>query len=255
MARLNIRAGLLGLYNLRGGVGDLPAGHLPGPAPRRGDRPGTRYYEIPLIIQDPSFNTNGSQYLPADQPVLARALHPGHRHPADLERAVLRLDHHGQRQHLAEPERRAAAVPVPDPQRQRGPAADPEGGLQPACRRLGLGGGAAVGDRVRWRLPAPPGRAVREDRAAGAAVRALRRHRGLHRAQAGHPPLPGQRGRGRHRGHHRVGAAVHRGAVEGQGHLHPAQAPLPARPGRPSRPRPRPGRCRSARPGQASRST
>jgi spore coat protein A len=65
MARLNIRAGLLGLYNLRGGVGDLPAGHLPGPAPRRGDRPGTRYYEIPLIIQDPSFNTNGSQYLPA----------------------------------------------------------------------------------------------------------------------------------------------------------------------------------------------
>jgi bilirubin oxidase len=65
MARLNIRAGLLGLYNLRGGVGDLPAGHLPGPAPRRGDRPGTRYYELPLIIQDPSFNTNGSQYLPA----------------------------------------------------------------------------------------------------------------------------------------------------------------------------------------------
>jgi spore coat protein A len=65
MARLNVRAGLLGMYNLRGGPGDLPAGHLPGPAPRRGDRPGTRYYEIPLIIADPSFNADGSQYLPA----------------------------------------------------------------------------------------------------------------------------------------------------------------------------------------------
>jgi spore coat protein A len=65
MTRLNVRAGLLGLYNLRGGAGDLPAGHLPGPAPRRGDRAGTRYYEIPLIIADPSFNTDGTQYLPA----------------------------------------------------------------------------------------------------------------------------------------------------------------------------------------------
>jgi spore coat protein A len=65
MTRLNVRAGLLGLYTLRGGAGDLPAGHLPGPAPRRGDRAGTRYYEIPLVIQDPSFNTDGSQYLPS----------------------------------------------------------------------------------------------------------------------------------------------------------------------------------------------
>ncbi len=65
MTRLSVRAGLLGLYNLRGGAGDLPAGHLPGPAPRRGDRAGTRYYEIPLIIADPSFNTDGTQYLPA----------------------------------------------------------------------------------------------------------------------------------------------------------------------------------------------
>ena len=65
MTRLNVRAGLLGMYNLRGGSSDLPAGHLPGPAPRRGDRAGTRYYEIPLIIADPSFNTDGTQYLPA----------------------------------------------------------------------------------------------------------------------------------------------------------------------------------------------
>src|SRR5450756_280307 len=65
MTRLSVRAGLLGVYNLRGGGGDLPAGHLPGPAPRRGDRAGTRYYEIPLVIQDPSFSTDGTQYLPA----------------------------------------------------------------------------------------------------------------------------------------------------------------------------------------------
>ena len=65
MTRLNIRAGLFGMYNLRGGSTDLPAGHLPGPPPRRGDKPGTRYYEIPLIIQDPSFNADGTQYLPA----------------------------------------------------------------------------------------------------------------------------------------------------------------------------------------------
>ncbi len=65
MARLSIRAGLLGLYNLRGGARDVATGHLPGPAPRPGDKAGTRYYELPLIIADPSFNTNGTQYLPA----------------------------------------------------------------------------------------------------------------------------------------------------------------------------------------------
>jgi spore coat protein A, manganese oxidase len=64
MTRLNVRAGLLGLYNLRGGPTDLKPSLLPGPAPKRGDKPGTRYYEIPLIIQDPSFTTDGRQYLP-----------------------------------------------------------------------------------------------------------------------------------------------------------------------------------------------
>ncbi|HEY0936690.1 MAG TPA: multicopper oxidase domain-containing protein [Trebonia sp.] len=65
MTRLNVRAGLLGLYVLRGGSSDLKAGVLPGPAPRRGEPSGTRHYEIPLVIQDPSFNTDGSQYMPA----------------------------------------------------------------------------------------------------------------------------------------------------------------------------------------------
>jgi spore coat protein A, manganese oxidase len=64
MTRLNVRAGLLGLYMLRGGPTDLKPSLLPGPAPKRGDKPGTRYYEIPLVIQDPSFTTDGRQYLP-----------------------------------------------------------------------------------------------------------------------------------------------------------------------------------------------
>ncbi len=65
MTRLNIRSGLLGMYMLRGGGSDLKRGVLPGPAPGHGDRPGTRYSEIPLVIQDPTFNTDGTQYLPA----------------------------------------------------------------------------------------------------------------------------------------------------------------------------------------------
>ena len=72
MTRLNIRAGLLGMYMLRGGGSDLKRGVLPGPAPGHGDRPGTRYYEIPLVIQDPTFNTDGTQFLPA-----ANLLSPG----------------------------------------------------------------------------------------------------------------------------------------------------------------------------------
>jgi bilirubin oxidase len=65
MTRLNVRAGLLGMYIMRGGPQDLKAGELPGPAPQRNEKPGTRHYEIPLVIQDPSFNTDGSQYLPS----------------------------------------------------------------------------------------------------------------------------------------------------------------------------------------------
>ncbi|GAB3418893.1 multicopper oxidase family protein [Flindersiella endophytica] len=65
MTRVNLHAGLHGLYLLRGGGGDLPAGVLPGPAPRAGDPAGTAYHEIPLVIQDKSFNSDGSQFFPA----------------------------------------------------------------------------------------------------------------------------------------------------------------------------------------------
>jgi bilirubin oxidase len=64
MTRVNVYAGLAGQYILRGGSSDLGRGTLPGPAPQQGDAPGTRYYEIPLIIQDRSFNSDGSLFFP-----------------------------------------------------------------------------------------------------------------------------------------------------------------------------------------------
>jgi spore coat protein A len=67
MTRLNIYAGLSGFYLLRGGPADLPPGVLPGPAPRVDDRAGTRYYEVPLMLQDRSFNADGSLFFPHDR--------------------------------------------------------------------------------------------------------------------------------------------------------------------------------------------
>jgi FtsP/CotA-like multicopper oxidase with cupredoxin domain len=75
MTRLNVYAGPAGFYLIRGG----PAGDkavidsrfgtpavLPGPAPKEGDQfPSTKiYYEIPIAIQDRSFNTDGSLFYP-----------------------------------------------------------------------------------------------------------------------------------------------------------------------------------------------
>lgn len=62
ITRLNVYAGLAGFYLLRNEVEDNL--NLPGPAPRPEDLPGTRYYEIPLAIQDRSFNENGSLFYP-----------------------------------------------------------------------------------------------------------------------------------------------------------------------------------------------
>ncbi|MHC4571122.1 MAG: multicopper oxidase family protein [Planctomycetota bacterium] len=71
MTRLNVYAGPAGFYILRGGPDDevldngtgLPA-TLPGPAPALGDPPGMKYYEIPIVIQDRSFNDDGSLLYP-----------------------------------------------------------------------------------------------------------------------------------------------------------------------------------------------
>jgi spore coat protein A, manganese oxidase len=64
MTRTSVYAGLAGFYLIRGGAYDLPAGVLPGPAPARDDPAGTRYREIPLVIQDRSFNADGSLFYP-----------------------------------------------------------------------------------------------------------------------------------------------------------------------------------------------
>ena len=70
MTRLNVYAGPAGFYLVRGGpddeVFDSGTGRpatLPGPAPSPGDPP-MRYYEIPIAIQDRSFNSDGSLFYP-----------------------------------------------------------------------------------------------------------------------------------------------------------------------------------------------
>ncbi|WP_438014817.1 multicopper oxidase family protein [Sorangium sp. So ce315] len=73
ITRLNVYAGPAGFYLLRGGPDDLPRDALPGPAPRPGDPPGARVYEIPLVIQDRSFNDDGSLFYPG-----TRGLSPPH---------------------------------------------------------------------------------------------------------------------------------------------------------------------------------
>jgi bilirubin oxidase len=64
MTRQNVYAGPAGFYVLRGGPDDEVIGTLPGPAPALGDPPSRRYYEIPIVIQDRSFNTDGELYYP-----------------------------------------------------------------------------------------------------------------------------------------------------------------------------------------------
>jgi FtsP/CotA-like multicopper oxidase with cupredoxin domain len=75
MTRLNVYAGPAGFYNVRGGpagdqsVRDSRTGNtavLPGPAPSALDPilPDRTYYEIPIAIQDRSFNADGSLFYP-----------------------------------------------------------------------------------------------------------------------------------------------------------------------------------------------
>ncbi|WP_218149338.1 multicopper oxidase family protein [Streptomyces colonosanans] len=67
LTRLNVYAGMAGFYLLRGGTSELEDGVLPGPAPRLGDPPGKRYYEIPIVIQDRSFRADGSLFYPSSR--------------------------------------------------------------------------------------------------------------------------------------------------------------------------------------------
>ena len=73
MTRINVYAGPAGFYIIRGGPDDMVLDNrfkkatpavLPGPAPSIGDPAGMTYYEIPIAIQDRSFNTDGSLFYP-----------------------------------------------------------------------------------------------------------------------------------------------------------------------------------------------
>ena len=73
MTRLNVYAGPAGFYIIRGGPDDTvldsrtrQVAVLPGPAPKNGDKfPSNKtYYEIPIVIQDRSFNNDGSLFYP-----------------------------------------------------------------------------------------------------------------------------------------------------------------------------------------------
>ncbi len=66
MTRVNVYAGPAGFYLLRGGPDDLVSG-LPGPAPAAGDPAAMRYYEIPIVVQDRSFNGDGSLFYPGSR--------------------------------------------------------------------------------------------------------------------------------------------------------------------------------------------
>jgi FtsP/CotA-like multicopper oxidase with cupredoxin domain len=64
MTRLNVYAGPAGFYIIRGGPDDEVTGILPGPAPKATDKGAKKYYEIPIAIQDRSFNADGSLFYP-----------------------------------------------------------------------------------------------------------------------------------------------------------------------------------------------
>ena len=204
MTRLNVYAGPAGFFLVRGGpegdkaVLDSRTGTtavLPSPAPNENDMfpPNKTYYEIPIAVQDRSFNTDGSLFYPDTRAFFdgyRRSLHPRDRCVADLEPGVLRQHDHGQRQHLAVPDRRAAPLPAAVPERL--PVAVPDPGLQQHPRievwQIGNEGGflaAPVNLTADQRQPAAagPGRAGRPDRR-------------LHQ-RAGRQLCPGQRGTGR----------------------------------------------------------
>jgi spore coat protein A len=73
MTRLNVYAGPAGFFLVRGGpegdkaILDSRTGTtavLPSPAPNEGDMGNKTYYEIPIAVQDRSFNTDGSLFYP-----------------------------------------------------------------------------------------------------------------------------------------------------------------------------------------------
>ncbi|HEU0246508.1 MAG TPA: multicopper oxidase [Gaiellaceae bacterium] len=87
MTRLNVYAGPAGFYLIRGGpAGDDAAvdsrsgtpAVLPGPAPQEDDEfpPNKTYFEIPIAIQDRSFNLDGSLFYPDTREFFDGIVHP-----------------------------------------------------------------------------------------------------------------------------------------------------------------------------------
>jgi FtsP/CotA-like multicopper oxidase with cupredoxin domain len=73
MTRANVYAGPAGFWLIRGGPNDLDLGYV---APGVGDDPYGEYTEIPIAIQDRSFNTDGSLFYP-DNRAFFEGLDPG----------------------------------------------------------------------------------------------------------------------------------------------------------------------------------
>ena len=76
MTRANVYAGPAGFYMLRGGSSDLSSLLLPSPAPKLGDPAGKKYHEIPILIQDRSFDLVTDE---EGNPVEARLFYPDNR--------------------------------------------------------------------------------------------------------------------------------------------------------------------------------
>jgi FtsP/CotA-like multicopper oxidase with cupredoxin domain len=83
MTRLNVYAGPAGFWLIRGGPDDMvldsrdgTTAILPGPAPGKGIDPFGTFYEIPIAIQDRSFNADGSLFYP-DNRAFFEGLDPG----------------------------------------------------------------------------------------------------------------------------------------------------------------------------------
>ena len=72
MTRANVYAGPAGYWLIRGGPNDVDLGYV---APGVGDDPLGEYTEIPIVIQDRSFNADGTLFYP-DNRAFFEGLHP-----------------------------------------------------------------------------------------------------------------------------------------------------------------------------------
>ena len=167
MTRLNVYAGPAGFYLVRGGPGRRRArlAHRAArracPARRRArttsSRPTSPTGRSRSRSRTGPSTTDGSLFYPDSRVFfdgIVRDYIPDGDVLADLEPRGLREHDHGQRQHVAVPERRAAPLPLPVPQRL--PVALPD----PRLRRHPRGRGVA--DRQRGRLPRRPGQRHRQ---------------------------------------------------------------------------------------------